>query len=157
MLLNALKIIAVGDTPRILLSIEDITERKQFETERARLLTLEQLARKSAETANRAKDDFLSNLSHELRNPLTAIIGWAQLIQSHKLDNTRIERGLEVIYRSAKAQSQLIEDMLDLSRIASGKLHLNPVKLDLVSVVNVAIESVELSAKAKSIEISSNL
>ncbi len=157
MLLNGWKIIAVGDTPRILLSIEDITDRKQFEAERARLLTLEQSARKAAETANRAKDDFLSNLSHELRNPLTAIIGWAQLIQSHKLDPTRTERGLEVIYRSAKAQSQLIEDMLDLSRIASGKLHLNLVKLDLVSVVNVAIASVELSAKAKSIQISSNL
>jgi two-component system, chemotaxis family, CheB/CheR fusion protein len=157
MLLNALKIIAVGDTPRILLSIEDITDRQQFEAERAHLLTLEQLARQAAETANRAKDDFLSNLSHELRNPLTAIIGWAQLLQSHKLDPTRIERGLEVIYRSAKAQSQLIEDMLDLSRIASGKLHLNPVKLDLVSIVNIAIESVELAAKAKSIEITSNL
>jgi chemotaxis methyl-accepting protein methylase/signal transduction histidine kinase/ActR/RegA family two-component response regulator len=111
----------------------------------------------AAETANRAKDDFLSNLSHELRNPLTAIIGWAQLIQSHKIDAGKIDRGLEVIYRSAKAQSQLIEDMLDLARIASGKLHLNLVKLDLVSVVNVAIESVELAAKAKSIEISSNL
>jgi two-component system, chemotaxis family, CheB/CheR fusion protein len=157
MLLNALKIIAIGDTPRVLLSIEDITERQQFEVERARLLTLEQSARQAAETANRAKDDFLSNLSHELRNPLTAIIGWAQLIQSHKIDASKIDRGLEVIYRSAKAQSQLIEDMLDLARIASGKLHLNPVKLDLVSVVNVAIEAVELAAKAKSIEISSNL
>jgi two-component system, chemotaxis family, CheB/CheR fusion protein len=157
MLLNALKIIAVGDTPRVLLSIEDITERKQFETERAHLLDQEQLARQAAETANRAKDDFLSNLSHELRNPLTAIIGWAQLIQSHKLDTIRTERGLEVIYRSAKAQSQLIEDMLDLSRIASGKLHLNLVKLDLFLVVNVAIESVELAAKAKSIQISSKL
>jgi two-component system, chemotaxis family, CheB/CheR fusion protein len=157
LLLNALKIIAIGDTPRILLSIEDITESKQFEAERSRLLTLEQSARQAAETANRAKDDFLSNLSHELRNPLTAIIGWVQLIQSHKIDSVRIDRGLEVIYRSAKAQSQLIEDMLDLSRIASGKLQLNPVKLDLASVVNVAIESVELAAKAKSIEISSNL
>ncbi|WP_310430199.1 PAS domain-containing protein, partial [Chamaesiphon sp. VAR_48_metabat_135_sub] len=157
MLLNAWKIIAVGDTPRILLSIEDITQRKKFEGERTKLLRLEQSARQAAETASRAKDDFLSNLSHELRNPLTAIIGWAQLIQSNKLDPARIERGLEVIYRSAKAQSQLIEDMLDLSRIASGKLQLNLVKLDLVSVVNIAIESVELAATAKSIQISSNL
>ncbi len=156
MLLNALKIIA-GDTPRVLLSIEDITDRKQFEAGRARLLILEQSARQAAETANRAKDDFLSNLSHELRNPLTAIIGWAQLIQSNKLDPVRIDRGLEVIYRSAKAQSQLIEDMLDLSRIASGKLRLNLVKLDLVSVVNSAIESVELAATTKSIEISVDL
>ncbi len=93
MLLNALKIIAVGDTPRVLLSIEDITERKQFESERVHLLNQEQLARKEAETANRAKDDFLSNLSHELRNPLTAIIGWAQLLQMHKLDETKVELG----------------------------------------------------------------
>jgi two-component system, chemotaxis family, CheB/CheR fusion protein len=117
----------------------------------------EQLARQEAETANWAKDDFLSNLSHELRNPLTAIIGWAQLIQTHKLDQARIERGLEVIYRSAKAQSQLIEDMLDLARIASGKLHINPQPIDLVTVINRAIESVELSAKAKSIQINSSL
>jgi two-component system, chemotaxis family, CheB/CheR fusion protein len=157
MLLNALKIIAIGDTPRVLLSIEDITDRQQFETERTHLLALAQSALQAAETANHAKDDFLSNLSHELRNPLTAIIGWAQLIQSHKIDADRIDRGLEVIYRSAKAQSQLIEDMLDLSRIASGKLQLNPVKLDLVSVVNVAVEAVELAAQAKSIEISANL
>jgi two-component system, chemotaxis family, CheB/CheR fusion protein len=157
MLLNGWKIIEGGDIPRILLSIEDITEQKQFEAERAHLLIQEQLARQEAETANRAKDDFLSNLSHELRNPLTAIIGWAQLIQSHKLDQARIDRGLEVIYHSAKAQSQLIEDMLDLSRIASGKLHLNPQRLDLVSVINVAISSVELSAKAKSIQLSSSL
>jgi two-component system, chemotaxis family, CheB/CheR fusion protein len=122
MLLNALKIIAIGDTPRVLLSIEDITERKQFETERSHLLAQEQSARQSAETANRAKDDFLSNLSHELRNPLTAIIVWAQLLRAHQLEETRIDRGLEVIYRSAKTQSQLIEDMLDLSRITSGKL-----------------------------------
>jgi two-component system, chemotaxis family, CheB/CheR fusion protein len=157
MLLNALKIIAAGDTPRILLSIEDITERKQFEAERTHLLTQEQSARKEAETANRAKDDFLSNLSHELRNPLTAIVGWAQLLRAHKLDAARIDRGLEVIYRSAKAQSQLIEDMLDLSRIASGKLHLNLLRLDLVSVVTAAIESVQLSADAKSIQLSANL
>ena len=156
MLLNALKIV-VGDTPRVLLSIEDITTAKQFAAERADLLTQEQLSRQAAETANRAKDDFLSNLSHELRNPLTAIIGWSQLIQSNKLDSATIDRGLKVIHRSAKAQSQLIEDMLDLSRIASGKLQLNLVQLDLVSVVNVAIASVELAAAAKSIEISAHL
>ena len=151
------KIIEGGDIPRILLSIEDITQQKQFEAERAHLLSQEQSARQEAETANRAKDDFLSNLSHELRNPLTAIIGWAQLIQSHKLDAAMVDRGLEVIYHSAKAQSQLIEDMLDLSRIASGKLHLNLQQLDLVSVINVAISSIEITASAKSIQIDSNL
>jgi two-component system, chemotaxis family, CheB/CheR fusion protein len=157
MLLNAWKIIAAGDTQRILLSIADITQQRQFETERAYLLTQERLARQEAEIANRAKDEFLANLSHELRNPLTAIIGWAQLLRAHQLEQTKIDRGLEVIYRSAKAQSQLIEDMLDLSRIASGKLHLDPQQLDLVSVVNTAIESVQLAATAKAIQFSVHL
>jgi two-component system, chemotaxis family, CheB/CheR fusion protein len=157
MLLNGWKIITAEDTQRILLSIEDITERKQFESERAHLLTQEQLARQEAENANRAKDDFLSNLSHELRNPLTAIVGWAQLLQNHQLDRHKIEHGLDIIYRSAKAQSQLIEDMLDLSRIASGKLHLNMLRLDLAPVVNAAIESVQISADAKSIQLVANL
>jgi two-component system, chemotaxis family, CheB/CheR fusion protein len=157
MLINGWKIITAEDTHRILLSIEDITERKQFESERAHLLTQEQLARQEAENANRAKDDFLSNLSHELRNPLTAIVGWAQLLQSRQLDEHKIEHGLEIIYRSAKAQSQLIEDMLDLSRIASGKLHLNMLQIDLAPVVSAAIESVQLSADAKSIQLVANL
>jgi two-component system, chemotaxis family, CheB/CheR fusion protein len=153
MLLNALKIISTENTPRILLSIEDITERKQFEAERSSLLAQEQSARQEAETANRAKDDFLSNLSHELRNPLTAVIGWAQFLRTNKSDEATVTRALEVIYRSAKAQSQLIEDMLDLSRIATGKLHLNPLRFDLVSVVSAAIDSVQLSADAKSIQL----
>ncbi len=157
MLLNALKIISTENTPRILLSIEDITERKQFEAERSSLLAQEQSARQEAETANRAKDDFLSNLSHELRNPLTAVIGWAQFLRTHKSNEATVTRALEVIYRSAKAQSQLIEDMLDLSRIATGKLHLNPLQFDLVSVVSAAIDSVQLSAEAKSIQLVSQL
>jgi two-component system, chemotaxis family, CheB/CheR fusion protein len=157
MLLNALKIFSTENTPRILLSIEDITERKQFEAERSILLAQEQSARYEAETANRAKDDFLSNLSHELRNPLTAVIGWAQFLRTHQSDEATVTRALEVIYRSAKAQSQLIEDMLDLSRVATGKLHLNPLRFDLVPVVSAAIESVQLSADAKSIQLVSQL
>jgi two-component system, chemotaxis family, CheB/CheR fusion protein len=157
MSLNALKIITGENTPRILLSIEDITERKQFEAERAQLLTQEQAARQQAETANRAKDEFLSNLSHELRNPLTAIIGWVQLLQTRQQEQALIDRGLTIIYRSAKAQSQLIEDMLDLSRIASGKLQLKPVRLDLAAVIGVAVDAVQLSANAKSIQIISQI
>jgi two-component system, chemotaxis family, CheB/CheR fusion protein len=157
MLLNAVKIVAPGDTNRILLSIVDITERQQYEADRSDLLEQEQLARQSAETANRAKDDFLSNLSHELRNPLTAIIGWSQLLRAHKLEQPQIERGLEVIYRSANAQSQLIEDMLDLSRISSGKLQLAQQQIDVGAVVNMAIDSVQLAADAKSIQISARL
>jgi len=156
MLLNVLKMIN-GDTQRILLMIEDITERKRFETERQQLLTQEQLARTQAEAANRAKDEFLSNLSHELRNPLSAIKGWSQLLRARQLNEATIARALEVIERSATAQSQLIEDMLDISRITSGKLYLNTRLFDLVSVVDGAIESVQLSAEAKSISIVSQL
>ncbi|MFB8790051.1 MAG: chemotaxis protein CheB [Potamolinea sp.] len=157
MLLNALKIIEAGHTQRILLSVEDITERKQFETERSHLLSQEQSARQQAEAANRAKDDFLSNLSHELRNPLNTMLGWAQILRTRKLDKAAVTRALEVMERSARAQSQLIEDMLDISRITSGKLHLNTRLLDLVSVVGAAIESVQLSADAKSIQMVSQL
>ncbi|MBD1834448.1 PAS domain-containing protein [Cyanobacteria bacterium FACHB-472] len=157
MLLNAWKIVEVGDAQRILLSIEDITERKQFETERSQLLSQEQSARQEAEAANRAKDEFLSNLSHELRNPLNTILGWAQILRTRQLDKAAVTRALEVMERSARTQSQLIEDMLDISRITSGKLHLNTRLLDLVSLVGVAIESVQFSAEAKSIQIVSQL
>ena len=106
---------------------------------------------------NRGRDDFLSNLSHELRNPLTAIIGWAQLLQTHKLDKATVTHGLEVIYRNAKLQSQSIDNMLDLAQIASSKLHLNPIRLDLFSVLSAAIASVQHSADTKSIQLIVNL
>lgn len=157
MLLNAWKIVQPGENQRILLSLEDITERKQFETERSQLLTQEQSARQQAEVANRAKDEFLSNLSHELRNPLNIMLGWAQILRTRQLDKAAVTRAIEIVERSAKAQSQLIEDMLDISRITSGKLHLNTRLLDLASVVGAAIESVQISAEAKSIQIVSQL
>ena len=157
MLLNAWKITQSGKTQRILLSVEDITMRKQFETERAQLLSLEQSARQQAEAANRAKDEFLSNLSHELRNPLNTMLGWAQILRRRQLDKAAVARAIEIMERSAKAQSQLIEDLLDISRITSGKLHLNTRILDLVSVIGAAIESVQLSAEAKLIQINSHL
>lgn len=157
MLLNARKIIQVGGIQRILVAIDDITERKQFETERSQLLTQEQSARQEAEAANRAKDDFLSNLSHELRNPLNIMLGWSKILRTHKLDEAAVERALEVIERSAGAQSQLIEDMLDISRITSGKIQLKTRSLNLVAVVSVAIDSVRLAAEAKSIHIVSQL
>ncbi|MEH2258397.1 chemotaxis protein CheB [Nostoc sp.] len=153
MLLNGWKIIQQGDAQRILLAIEDITDRKQFELERSELLAQEQLARQQAQIANRAKDEFLSNLSHELRNPLNTILGWAQLFRTRDLDSSAVNRAWEVVERSARMQAQLIDDMLDISRITSGKLHLNTRLIDLVSVVNAAIESVQFSAEAKSIQI----
>ncbi|MCC5630310.1 PAS domain-containing protein [Nostoc sphaeroides CHAB 2801] len=157
MLLNGWKIIQQGEAQMILLAIQDISDRKQFELERSKLLAQEQSARQQAEIANRAKDEFLSNLSHELRNPLNTILGWAQLFRTRNLNSSAVIRAWEVIERSARVQAQLIDDMLDISRITSGKLHLNTRLIDLVSVVNAAIESIEFSAEAKSIEIVSEL
>ncbi|MEH2137423.1 chemotaxis protein CheB [Nostoc sp.] len=156
-LLNGWKIIQQGDAQRILLAIEDISDRKQFELERSKLLAQEQSARQQAEIANRAKDEFLSNLSHELRNPLNTILGWTQLFRTRNLDSSALAHAWEVVERSAKVQAQLIDDMLDISRITSGKLHLNTRLIDLVSVADAAIESIEFSAEAKNIEIVSNL
>ncbi|MEH2186040.1 MAG: chemotaxis protein CheB [Nostoc sp.] len=157
MLLNGWKIIQEGDAHRILLAIEDISDRKQFELERSKLLAQEQSARQQAEIANRAKDEFLSNLSHELRNPLNTILGWVQLFRTRDLDSSAVTHAWEVIERSAKLQAQLIDDMLDVSRITSGKLHLNTRLIDLVSVVDAAIESIEFFASAKTIQIVSDL
>jgi len=131
----------------------DITERKKAETERDRLLACEREARAQAETANRIKDEFLAVLSHELRTPLNPILGWSKLLRSRKCDPATTERALETIERNAKLQTQLIEDLLDVSRILQGKLSLNVSPVNLVSVVEAAIETVALAAQAKSIEI----
>lgn len=157
MVLNGWRIIQNEDTRKILLSIEDITDRKRFETERSQLLAQEQSARQQAEAANRAKDEFLSNLSHELRNPLNIVLGWAQLLRNRPIDDVTTQKALSVIERSARAQAQLIEDLLDVSRITQGKLTLNTRPLDLMTVVEVAIESVQLAVEAKAIQIDSQL
>ncbi|MEG4808899.1 CheR family methyltransferase [Microcoleus sp. F8-D3] len=157
MLLNACKLQREDQALMILLSIEDITDRKQFEAVRSQLLEHEQLARQQAEIANRSKDEFLANLSHELRNPLTPILGWSQILRSGKLKEAAVTKALEVIERSARAQSQLIEDILDISRITSGKLQLCICPIDLRLVVQAALEGVQLSAEAKNIQIVSQL
>ncbi|MEP0919537.1 ATP-binding protein [Leptolyngbya sp. DQ-M1] len=157
MLLNGWKVLQEGDVQRILLEIEDITERKQFEIERSRLLEQEQAARQESDLANRAKDEFLSNLSHELRNPLNIMLGWSQILRTRNLEEEAAARAIELIERSAKTQAQLINDLLDVSRIISGKLNLNTRRLDLAMVVISAIEAVRLAADAKSIQLVSHL
>ncbi|MEG4092210.1 chemotaxis protein CheB [Microcoleus sp. Pol12B4] len=157
MLLNACKLEREDRDLMILLSIEDITQRKQLETVRSQLLLHEQLARHQAETANRSKDEFLANLSHELRNPLTPILGWSQILRSGKLKEPAVTKALEVIERSARAQYQLIEDIMDISRITSGKLQLCICPIDLRLVVQAALDGVQLSAEAKNIQIVSQL
>ena len=157
LLLNGWKLIPEGGEQKLLLAVEDITARKQFEAERLQLLTQEQAARQQAEAANLAKDEFLSNLSHELRNPLNTILGWAQVLRNQQLDNATVTRALEVMERSARAQAQLIEDLLDVSRISSSRLRLNTESVDLAVIIGMAIESLQLSANAKTVQITSQL
>jgi two-component system CheB/CheR fusion protein len=157
MLLNARTMTQSENGKSILLAIEDITERKRLEAELTQTLAQEQSARGQAEAANRAKDEFLSMVSHELRNPLSAILAWAQLLRIHEFDKARMNRALEVIERSAKAQTQLIEDLLDISRITSGKMRLDVRPLNLATLIGAAIEVVQVSADAKQIQIASRL
>ncbi|WP_442940399.1 ATP-binding protein [Nostoc sp.] len=151
--------ISLGFTQLQLLSGEDqafilaIAQQCAQAIARAHLYEAERTARNAAESANRIKDEFLAVLSHELRTPLNPILGWAKLMRSRKLDQATSDRALETIERNAKLQTQLIEDLLDVSRILQGKLSLNFGSINLVSVIEAAIETVRLSAQAKSIEI----
>jgi len=144
--------------------IEDVTERVAREAElqaqleeRSRLLSSENVARREAERANRLKDEFLATISHELRNPLNAILGWAHMMRLGKLNEANMERAVETIYRNAKSQTQLVADLLDVSRIISGKLRLDVRTVDLISIVNAAIDSIRPAAEAKSIRLQTKL
>ncbi|HLO52085.1 MAG TPA: PAS domain S-box protein, partial [Kamptonema sp.] len=133
--------------------VADISDRKRAEAERAQLLDRERTARAESESANRLKDEFLATLSHELRTPLNAILGWAQLLRTRKFDESTTARAIETIERQARLQKQLIEDLLDVSRIIQGKLCLNVRWFDIVEAIELAMNSVSLMAGAKSIEI----
>lgn len=130
----------------------EIVERKQAEEERAKLLVREQEARAEAELANRTKDEFLATLSHELRTPLSAILGWTHLVRTGKLDDPQFTRAFETIERNARAQSQLIDDLLDVSRIITGKLQIELRPVDLKPVVEAAFEAVRPAFETKSID-----
>jgi signal transduction histidine kinase/ActR/RegA family two-component response regulator len=125
--------------------------------EREQLLAREQLARAEAESANRLKDEFLATASHELRTPLTAIIGWSHMLQENKPDEATLAHGLETIERNAKAQAQLVEDILDVSRVITGKLRLSVGSVDLASVINAAIDAVQLAADSRYIQLAVTL
>jgi signal transduction histidine kinase len=131
----------------------EIEERRRIEAERVALLEREQAARAHAESVNRMKDEFLATLSHELRTPLNAILGWAHLLTSGKTDPAMTERALSVIRNNAQAQSQLIEDILDVSRIIGGKLRLTVGAVHLRDVIEAALDSVSPAAQAKAITI----
>ena len=137
--------------------MRDFTDRKQAEDERNQLLAREQEARTAAEVANRLKDEFLATLSHELRSPLNAMLGWTRLLNSRKFDEATTTRAMQTIERSAKSQAQLVEDLLDVSRIIQGKLRLNVRPVELISAIESAIETVRPAAEAKEIRIQSVL
>ena len=131
----------------------EITERKQIEREREQLLARETSARSKAEELNRLKDEFLAIVSHELRTPLNPILGWSQLLSAGRLNPKQTAKGIAIVERNAKLQAQLIEDLLDVSRILRDKIELNKIPVDLKQVIKAAIATVQLNAEAKSIPI----
>jgi PAS domain S-box-containing protein len=139
----------------------DITEQRRVEAEREELLRREHSARAEAEVANRVKDEFLANLSHELRTPLNAIVGWASMLRNDTLTPAETRRAIEIIDRNARAQTQLIESVLDVSRIVSGKLQFDSRPVEVEKVIGAAIDSMRPAAAAKNIRfrvhVSSNI
>ncbi|HYK21972.1 MAG TPA: ATP-binding protein [Pyrinomonadaceae bacterium] len=131
----------------------DVTARKRTEEKLAQLLVRERAARADAEKANRLKDEFLATLSHELRTPLNAVIGWSRILKAGRLDNESSLHAIEVIERNAWAQKQIIEDILDVSRVITGKLQLHLGPVDLIMVVNAALDAVRPAFEAKDIRI----
>lgn len=123
----------------------------------AELVAKEQTARREAEEANRSKDDFLATVSHELRTPLTAVVGWAHMLRADDVPADRLAHGLAVIERSARAQSRLIDDLLDVSRIASNRLRMTREPVKMADVVAEALDQVRPQAAAKQIDIHSEL
>jgi signal transduction histidine kinase/ActR/RegA family two-component response regulator len=145
-------------------TFRDITEHRRAEEaarqaaeERRQLLESEQFARGEAERANSMKDEFLATVSHELRTPLNAILGWAHLLRTGSMTEAQVHQGIEVIERNARAQTQLIEDLLDMSRIISGKMRLDIQTVDPVAFVEAAIQTVRPAAEAKGIRLSTLL
>jgi signal transduction histidine kinase/ActR/RegA family two-component response regulator len=138
------------------------SRRRQFEVrqlldQRAELLKAERMAREEAEAANRIKDEFLASLSHELRTPLNAMVGWCQLLRTGKMSEEETAQGLEVIERNAHVQTQLVDDLLDVSRIVSGKLRLEVQQVNLPNIIEAAIAAVMPAATAKNIRVARNI
>jgi PAS domain S-box-containing protein len=129
------------------------TQQKQAEIELAELFKRERAARADAEKANRLKDEFLATLSHELRTPLNAVIGWSRMLGSGRLDREGAKHAQEVIERNAWAQKQIIEDILDVSRVITGKLQLNLSPVDPVNMIDAALDAVRPAMEAKEIQI----
>jgi PAS domain S-box-containing protein len=140
-----------GKTLGVVLVFRDVAERKQAERERERLLERERQSRYAAESANRANESFLATASHELRTPLGVILGWAGILRAGKADAGTVAHAAEVIERNARAQAKLVDDMLDISRIVSGKFQIEPQEIDPARVVAAAVESLRPAAEAKGV------
>ena len=138
---------------RVAILFKDITADKRADREREQLLEAERAARTEAERASNMKDEFLATLSHELRTPLNAILGWSQILRTGGADAADVAEAVDVIERNARAQTQIIEDLLDMSRIISGKIRLDVQEVDLEAVVRAAIETVKPAAEAKNIRV----
>jgi signal transduction histidine kinase len=150
-------LVAAVTTERRKAEAEKLRLASEIEHRRADLLKRESHARQQAEEASRLKEEFLATVSHELRTPLNAVVGWSKLLRSGKLDADGASHAVEVIERNAAAQRQIIEDLLDVSRIVTGKLRISTQPVDLLLVIHAAIDAVRPAAEAKEISISMHI
>jgi PAS domain S-box-containing protein len=151
--LTRLRSSATSQGATYLLVVTDATDRHRSELDRADLLARAERARLEAEAASRAKDEFLANLSHELRTPLTSIVGWARILRTQQLDEAGVARGLQVVERNARLLNGLIDDLLDLSRITTGKLRLELLDVELPPILDAALETLRPTADARGVRL----
>ena len=142
-----------GKLVSVLSLVLDVTARKLAEEERARLLVCEREARREVEEANRLKDEFLATLSHELRTPLTSVLGWASMMRAGDVHEADFDRAIETIERNSRSLARLIDDLLDVSRIITGNLHLDVRPIDLAPIIESAKDAVRPAARAKDIRL----
>ncbi|HEY0875855.1 MAG TPA: histidine kinase dimerization/phospho-acceptor domain-containing protein, partial [Vicinamibacterales bacterium] len=150
-------LVAGGQIVGTITVISDVSERVRSEAELRRQIASAEHARQLAEEALRLKDEFLATLSHEIRTPLNAVMGWTRILLSRRVDEATLDNALRVIDRNARAQSRLVEDMLDMARIVTGKLRLETAPMDLVAVTAAAIDVVAPAAAAKGVRLIASL
>jgi signal transduction histidine kinase len=146
-----------GSVTGVIRTFRDVTPRKRLEGERHALLLRERDAREAADAASRTKDEFLATLSHELRTPATAILGWTRLLKGGRLDDAGEQKALDALDRSARAQAAMLNDIIDVSRVVRGTLRLDVRRTQVADVVREALETIEPAAHAKRIEIRCDL
>jgi CheY-like chemotaxis protein len=139
------------------LVFRDASERREAERHKQAVLSREQEARREAESLSRSKDEFVATVSHELRTPLNAIFGWVRLLRSGSLNETQSAHALEVVERNTRSQAQLIEDLLDMSRVVTGHLRLDVRRVELPSVIHAAVDAVRPACEAKELTVGLDL